>query len=104
MSVFYNDLHLEEAEHWNSLLVPKSASKTSVDVAEVCYDLDVPITYLLCEEDPMLNMLEGMVAKVRRPAWKIERINGGHSPFLARKRDLVGVIKKCLTPNTADEV
>lgn len=95
-SVFYSDLPPQEAEHWNSLLVPKSASKTSVDVAEVCYDIDVPITYLLCTEDPMLAMLEGMVAKVKRPKWRIERIGGGHSPFLGRKKELVAVVEKCL--------
>lgn len=95
MSVFYNDLPPAEAKHWNSLLVPKSASKTSVDVADVCYDLDVPITYVLCTEDLMLNMLEGMVAKVKRPSWKVVRISGGHSPFLGRKKELVEIVEKC---------
>lgn len=95
LSVFYNDLPPMEAEHWNSLLVPKSASKTSVDVADVCYDLDVPITYLLCTDDPMLVMLEGMVAKVQRQGWKVEKIGGGHSPFVGRKKELLGILEKC---------
>jgi len=96
LSVFYHDLPAEEAEYWNSLLVPKSASKTAVDVADVCYDLDVPITYVICTEDPMLDMLEGMVAKVKRPGWDVERMGGGHSPFLSRKEELVRVMEKCL--------
>ena len=65
-------------------------------MAEVCYDLNVPVTYLLCTEDPMLVMLEEMVAKVKRQRWKIERIGGGHSPFLGRKEELVGIVEKCL--------
>jgi len=95
-SVFYNDLPPEEAEHWDSLLVPKSASRTAVDVAEVCYDLDVPITYVLCRDDPMFGMLEGMVRKMKRPGWHVERMDGGHSPFLSRKEELVAIIEKCL--------
>ena len=95
-SVFYSDLPPEEAEHWNSLLIPKSASKTAIDVAEVCYDLDVPITCVLCTEDPMLPMLEGMVEKIKRPRWRVERIGGGHSPFLSRKEELIGILDGCL--------
>ncbi|KAK3168974.1 hypothetical protein OEA41_005422 [Lepraria neglecta] len=101
--VFYSDLPPKEAAHWNSLLVPKSASKTSVDVAEVCYDLDVPITYLLCTNDPMLGMLEGMVAKVKRPRWNVERIDGGHSPFLGRKKELAEIVEKCSGLTEANE-
>lgn len=44
----------------------------------------------------MLDMLKGMVKKVRRPTWKVERIGGGHSPFLGRKKELVSVVEKCL--------
>ena len=102
-AAFFSDLPPEEAEHWTSLLIPKSASKTSVDVAEVCYDLDVPITYVLCMDDPMLGMLEGMMANVGRPNWKVERIGGGHLPFLGRKGELIGFIESCLGGGKAGE-
>lgn len=95
-SVFYNDLPAAEADHWDSLLMPKSASKTTIDVAPVCYDLDVPITALLCTRDPMLDMLEGMVAKNKTPQWRVVRIPAGHSPFLSRKDELAEVIERCL--------
>ena len=52
--------------------MPKSASRTAVDVAEVCYDLNVPITYVLCRDDPMFEMLEGMVRKMKRPGCHVE--------------------------------
>ena len=78
------------------MLVPKSADKTSIDVAPVCYDLDVPTTCILCTDDPMLPMLEGMAAKVKRPSWQVIRIAGGHSPFLSRKEELVGIVQRCL--------
>ena len=65
-------------------------------MAEVRYDIDVPITCALCMEDPMLAMLKGMVAKVKRPNWKVERTGGGHSPFLRRKVELVRIIEGCL--------
>lgn len=45
----------------------QDAVKTSMDVAQVCYDLDVPITVLLCTDDPMLEMLQGMAINLKRP-------------------------------------
>ena len=95
-AVFYNDLPPEDAAHWDSLLLPKSADKTSIDVAPVCYDVDVPITVLLCTDDPMFEMLQGMAMKLKRPRWRIEKIAGGHSPFLGRKQELIEVIRACL--------
>ena len=76
--------------------MPKSADKTSIDVAEICYDLDVPITVLLCTDDLMFEMLQGMAMKLKRPQWRIEKIAGGHSPFLGRKQELTEVIRACL--------
>ncbi len=96
ISVFYNDIPLAEAEYWNPLLVPKSADQTSVDVATVCYDLDIPTTCILCTDEPLLPMLESMVAKVKRRSWQVVRIAGGHSPFRSRKEELVGIVQRCL--------
>lgn len=95
-SFFYSDLPRDEAEHWESLLVPKSASRTSVDVAEDCYDLNVPTTCALCTEDSMITGLEKMLAKVKRESWQVTKMGGGHSPFLSRKEDLIGLMEDCL--------
>ena len=68
-------------------------------MADPCYDLDVPITYLLCTDDPVFDMLEAMMVKNKREAWTVEKIGGGHCPFLGRKEELVAVIEKCLGRN-----
>ena len=92
---FYGDLSPEEAEHWASLLLPNSAAPAAADVADVCYDLDVPITYLLCSEDPYVQLHERMMNKFKGDNWTVVRLGGGHSPFLSRKEELVEVIKGC---------
>ncbi|KAL8840568.1 MAG: hypothetical protein Q9170_001254 [Blastenia crenularia] len=93
---FYSDLPPNEAEHWTSLLKPKSASKTSVDVGVVCYDLDVPITYLLCTDGPLIAGLESMITRLKRDSWQLRKMKGGHSPFLSRKEQLIEVMEECL--------
>ena len=66
-------------------------------VANTCYDLDVPITYIICTEDPAVNMVEGIILpKVKTDKWRVERMGGGHCPFLSRKEELVQVIEGCM--------
>ena len=62
-------------------------------IKDVCYDLDVPITYLLCNGDTMLSIFEEMVGKVKRPSWKLQNIDGDHCPFLSNKEGLLRVIE-----------
>ena len=96
-AIFYSDLSAQEADHWTSLLLPQSAIPSTMPVSNTCYGLDVPITYLLCTEDPAVGMLEGMMLpKVKTDRWRVERIGGGHCPFLSRKEDLIQVIEGCL--------
>lgn len=100
-SVFYSQLSANDAEYWSSLLLPQSAVPSFADAGEVCYDLDVPITYLLCNGDVMVGMLERMVEKVKRDGWKIEKIDGDHCPFLSNKEGMVRVIEGCLSTQEA---
>ncbi len=93
--IFYSDLSPEQAEFYTSLLQPQSAIPSTIPVANVCHDLDVPITYLLCNDDPAVGMLDGMMQKTKRKNWKVERIDGGHCPFLGRRKDLLMVLKQC---------
>ena len=51
--------------------------------------------YLLCNDDPAVDMLESMMQKTKRANWTVERIDGGHCPFLGRKEDLRRVLKQC---------
>ena len=90
--IFYSDLSPEQADLYTSLLQPQSAIPSTIPVANVCYDLDVTITYLLCNDDPAVEMLDGMMQKVKRASWKVERIDGGHCPFLGRREDLLRVL------------
>ena len=94
--MFYSDLDAGEAAYYSSLLLPQSAAPSAVDVADTCYDLDLPITYLLCNDDPLVGMLESMMRKVKRDSWTVERIGGGHCLFLGRKEELMAVIEGCL--------
>ena len=102
--VFYGDLPSEEAEHWTSLLLPHSAAPAAANVGDVCYDLDVPITYVLCAEDPGVQLQERMVERFKGNNWRVVRIAGGHSPFLSRKEELMEVIQGCCSISTEQDI
>ena len=95
--VFYSALSANDAEYWASLLLPQSAVPSFADAGEVCYGLDVPITYLLCNGDVLVGMLERMMNKVKRDGWKVQRIDGDHCPFLSNKEGILRVIEECLS-------
>ena len=73
-----------------------SAVPSAIDVAEPCYGLDLSITYLLCDDDPASSMQEAMMKKVKNETWTVQRMPGGHCPFLGRKDELVAIIEGCL--------
>ena len=59
-----------------------------------CWDLDVPIAYLICTNDRALpcSVQEAMIERVKRGDWLIERCDTGHCPFLSRPQVVVHMI------------
>ena len=92
----YNDLPLEEQEHWISQLKPQSSALLGTQTS-TSY-LHIPCTYLHCEGDTA--MLPGaqrfMVAQAIAAGASVQTVScsAGHSPFLSQHELVVDVICK----------
>lgn len=69
-------------------------------MADVCYSLDVPITYVLGNQDVLGGMLERMMDKVKQEHWQFQKIDGDHCLFLSNPKELVRLIEECLAGAT----
>ncbi|KAI1109412.1 Alpha/beta hydrolase fold-1 [Nemania sp. NC0429] len=81
---FYNDLPVDEASKWRAMLRCHS-QKSFEEPLEFCAnDIQIPMTYLLCDEDQAMpiQVQESMVAAV--PRLKTRRCTAAHSPFLSQ--------------------
>ena len=65
-------------------------------MAETCFDLDLPTTCILCTEDPMLPMLEGMLDEVKRPEWQMKKIGEGPLPVPGKEARIRGDYRRML--------
>ena len=88
----YNKLSPPEAAHYASILQPVAASPQIADAGKVCFDLDVPITYVLPRDDAMRYQIEPMMSNVRRENWLVQEIEGDHDPFLSNIAGMIKVI------------
>jgi len=94
--MLYNDLEPATAAQWICKLRPQSAgvlfSKTTYTAWR-----DVPTTVIVCKDDNMMPpaLMEQFVQVVKDGGGdiKVEVIDGGHSPFLARVDELVVILR-----------
>jgi pimeloyl-ACP methyl ester carboxylesterase len=85
--LLYNDLPADEAQLWESRLIPQSYEVQKTKLTQAPW-MHVPSTYLVCENDQVLPMQyqEGFAAVAGS---ELERCNAGHSPMLNQTNMLV---------------
>ncbi|KAF1984079.1 alpha/beta-hydrolase [Aulographum hederae CBS 113979] len=97
--VFYNDLDPSERGQWVDILTPQSGKAFTFPTSGTCWDLDIRKAYIMTKADLVVPYYaqEAMVGRVRRPddQWQLITMEGevGHSPFLSRVEQLVGILK-----------
>jgi homoserine acetyltransferase len=94
---FYNDLAPEVAKHFSAQLTVHPTSAQWTDVSHEAFK-EIPVTYLLCENDQALPLevqkmicgrIEAMGVKV-----DYESCSAGHSPFLSMPDQLAEIVEK----------
>ncbi|MFG2925646.1 alpha/beta hydrolase [Streptomyces sp. NPDC048305] len=90
-TLFYGDVPREEAEEAAARLVPQSAKSFS-DVLVRAGWHDVPSTYIICEQDQALPVALQEALSTR--ATEVYRMDGSHSPFLAKPGELAALLAK----------
>ena len=91
--IFYQDLPDEEARKWEGLLKKQSFGPLISDDGVYAGWQDVPIWYLVCENDAVFptDFQERMINDAKKLGAQVEvrRTDAGHSPFLSRVDDSV---------------
>lgn len=91
-ATFYSDFPPAEAAQWSSKHGPQSLSVYSAVVQSTYRDLDVPVTYVLCTEDPWVEITGEMVATMEKASWTIKTMESRGSPLFSRVRELGDII------------
>ena len=101
----YGDLSQEEAAHWASQLVPKTAASATGPVPSYDAWRDIPSYYLCCENDKAvpLEMQRHMLSLVeaRGVSIQVETCSAGHSPCLSQPDVVVALIDRAAKSNAA---
>ena len=84
-----------EAQIWCEKLEVQARTHP-LEVESPCWDLDVPITCLICTKDQVmpLEVQIGMIDRVKRDHWIIEWAEADHSPYLSQPNTLVNLIQR----------
>ena len=95
-SIFYNDMSDADAKLWAQNLDIQAASPSITPVKEPCWNLEIPITYMICTNDQAspVFLQELMLNNVKKSHWKIERRDTGHCPFLSKPEVVVDLIQQ----------
>ncbi|KAI0410501.1 Alpha/beta hydrolase fold-1 [Xylaria grammica] len=84
--LYYSDLPPDEAKEWRAELTSRYQSQRSFEepLGFCANDIQIPMTYLLCEGDKAVPVQsqEQMVADI--PGMRTRRCTAGHSPFLSQ--------------------
>lgn len=85
-----------EAETWCQKLEVQALTKHVPPVESPCWDLDVPITYVICTKDQAtpLELQNMMINRVKRDNWTVERCESDHTPFLSQPDTFFNIIEK----------
>lgn len=93
----YHDLEPTDADYWVSLLKPHTFA-TFQDKAKTSPHKDIPVSYLVCEEDRAIPLegQEGLIALLRGNGMVVteERLKSGHSPHLSHPDSVSGFVQR----------
>lgn len=89
--VFYNDCSPADTEWAVSQLQPQSMSSFTEALNGAAWR-DRPATYVVCERDQAIPVFAQEAMSKR--ATEVVRLDSGHSPFLSRPGDLVGLLTR----------
>lgn len=92
--IFYNDLPVEEANKWTSLLQYHATGAFFTPQAYSAFKF-IPTTYIICELDnALLPVFQEMMATQPGANMVIERLKASHSPFLSMPEETSNIIRK----------
>ncbi|KAH8678484.1 Alpha/beta hydrolase fold-1 [Xylariales sp. PMI_506] len=93
---FYNDVPQEEKQKNFDMLLPHSQDTFETPVNFIPADLQIPKTYIICENDQALPAAVQRRYASQVPNFRVESIDAGHSPFLSRPAELAKLINKVI--------
>ncbi|KAF2640858.1 alpha/beta-hydrolase [Massarina eburnea CBS 473.64] len=95
--VLYSDLPIPDQEKWFAKVQTHAFHAQQGNATAECW-LDIPTSYLLCEDDQAIpcSAQEAMTEMVRQRGGdiEVERIKSGHSPFLSQPENTVAWVRK----------
>lgn len=91
-NILFNDLSPSDASYWISKLSCQPASGWD-DVVDYVGWKNVPSTYLLCEQDALLD-LEMQTQMAKWAGSEIERCNAGHCCMIGQPQRVMEVVRK----------
>lgn len=100
---FYNDLPIEERDHWASFLVTVPIEWYTQPVTQTTWK-DVPLSWIYTELDEIVtyDVQKKMVKEAQESQGvtiKTYTLNSGHSPFLSMPEKLTAVVKEIYVEN-----
>lgn len=75
-------------------LQPQSLSVFSEVVQSTHWEVEVPVSLVLCKENLWVKLTDEMVAAFNRPDWTIETIESGGSPLINHVEELGRMIMR----------
>ena len=83
------------ADHYSSRIRSQSKFSFASKAESVPWDLTLPLTYLVCNNDRILSMeiQDAMIDRVGRARFAVTRYDCGHFPFLSRPESLMKALR-----------
>lgn len=83
------------ATHYSSKIRDQSKFSFASKAESVPWDLTLPLTYMVCNNDHVLAMdiQHAMIDRVGRTRFTVTRCASGHFPFLSRPEAVVEVLR-----------
>jgi hypothetical protein len=92
--IFYNDLPVDEANKWTSLLQYHATGAFFTPQVYSAFKF-IPSTYIICELDNAIPAaFQEMMATQPGANMVIERLKASHSPFLSMPEETSNIIRK----------
>lgn len=83
------------ADHYSSRIRSQSKFSFASKAESVPWDLTLPLTYLVCNNDRILSMeiQDAIIDRVGRARFAVTRCDCGHFPFLSRPEFLLETLR-----------
>ena len=92
------------ATYYSSRIRNQSIFSFASKVESVPWDLNLPLTYMICSNDCALavDIQDAMIDRVGRTRFEIIRCDCGHFPFLSRPEAVIEVLRVAAGENGED--